>query len=278
VAVVDSLSGSEAVSYDSAHDVYLVSNINGTPQVKDGNGFISRIGSDGKMDSLHFIQGGRNGVLLNGPMGSRIRGDTLWVVDIDALRAFDTGSGRPIRSIDLTSVHPLFTNDISFGPNGDSYITDTGRQMKPDSTFEHTGPDRIYRVTRDGRVTVALETATLDQPDGIAWNAQGQDFLLAPIGGQAIQTWKPGQRAPVNLLPGAGKFDGIEVQRDGRAFITSWADSSVFQLHGTRLHRSIGPLDAPPADISLDQRNRRIGVVFLTANRFELWTLANDTH
>lgn len=106
VAVVDSFSGSEAVSYDSTHDVYLVSNINGTPQVKDGNGFISRIRSDGKMDSLHFIQGGRNGVVLNGPMGSRIRGDTLWVVDIDALRAFDTGSGRPITSIDLTSVHP----------------------------------------------------------------------------------------------------------------------------------------------------------------------------
>ena len=34
----------------------------------------------------------------------------------------------------------------------------------------------------------------------------------------------------------------------------------------------------PPADISLDQRNGRIGVVFLTANRFELWTLSNDTH
>ena len=44
------------------------------------------------MDSLHFIQGGRNGVVLNGPMGSRIRGDTLWVLDIDALRAFDARS------------------------------------------------------------------------------------------------------------------------------------------------------------------------------------------
>lgn len=274
LAVVDSLSGPEAVSYDSTHDVYLVSNINGTPQVKDGNGFISRIGSDGKMDSLHFIQGGRNGVVLNGPMGSRIRGDTLWVVDIDALRAFDTGSGRPIKSIDLTPVHPLFTNDISFGPDGDIYITDTGTRTKPDGTLEHPGPDRIYRVTRDGRVTVALQSAALDEPDGIAWNARGQDFLLAPIGGQAIQAWKPGQRAPVNLPPGAGKFDGIEVERDGRAFITSWADSSVFQLHGTRLHRIIGPLDAPPADVSLDQRNGRIGVVFLTANRFELWTLA----
>jgi sugar lactone lactonase YvrE len=225
------------------------------------------------MDSLHFIQGGRNGVVLNGPMGSRIRGDTLWVIDIDALRAFDTRSGNPLTTVDLTPVHPLFTNDISFGPNGDIYITDTGTRMKPDGPSEHPGPDRIYRVTRDGRVTVALQSAALDEPDGIAWNSQGQDFLLAPIGGEAIQTWKPGQRAPVNLPPGAGKFDGIEVERDGRAFITSWADSSVLQLRGTRLSRTIGPLDAPPADISLDQRNGRIAVVFLTANRFELWDL-----
>lgn len=274
VAVVDSLSAPEAVSYDSTHDVYLVSNINGTPQVKDGNGFISRIGSDGKMDSLHFIQGGRDGVVLNGPMGSRVRGDTLWVIDIDALRAFDTGSGRPIRSIDLTSVHPVFTNDIAFGPNGDIYITDTGAHSSSTGALEHSGPGRIYRVTPHGEVTVALESPALDEPDGIAWDSQRKDFLLAPIGGQAIQTWKAGLRAPVNLPPGAGKFDGIEVERDGRAFVTSWADSSVFQLHGTQLHRSLGPLDAPPADISLDQRNGRLGVVFLTANRFELWTLA----
>jgi hypothetical protein len=32
-------------------------------------------------------------------------------VDIDALRAFDTQSGRPLTSIDLTSVHPIFTNE-----------------------------------------------------------------------------------------------------------------------------------------------------------------------
>jgi SMP-30/gluconolaconase/LRE-like protein len=275
LAVVDSLSGSEALSYDPVHDVYLVSNVNGTPQVKDGNGFISRIGSDGKMDSLHFIQGGRNGVVLNGPMGSRILGDTLWVVDIDAVRAFDTGSGRPITSIDLTPVHPVFTNDLAFDPNGDIYITDTGVHSNSGGTSEHRGPDRIYRVTRDGKVTIALETPALDDPDGIAWNSRGKNFLLAPIGGQAIQTWKPGQRAPVNLPPGAGKFDGIEVESDGRAFITSWADSSVFQLHGTQLHRSIGPLDAPPADFSLDQRSGHVGLVFLTANRFELWELGS---
>jgi hypothetical protein len=99
LAVVDGLSGAETVSYDSAHDAYYVSNVNGSVGVKDGNGFITRITADGRVNALHFIQGGRNGVELNGPMGSRIRDDTLWVLDIDALRAFDadrraTGDGR----------------------------------------------------------------------------------------------------------------------------------------------------------------------------------------
>jgi len=70
----------ESVQYDASSDVYLVSNINGNPGAKENKGFISRITAEGKLDSLHFIQGGRDGVELHGPLGSRIRGDTLWDV------------------------------------------------------------------------------------------------------------------------------------------------------------------------------------------------------
>ena len=89
------LSQPEALSFDPAQNVYFVSNINGSPGVKDGNGFISRITADGVMDSLHFIQGGRNGVQLDAPMGSRVQGDTLWVLDVDKLRGFNTHTGAP---------------------------------------------------------------------------------------------------------------------------------------------------------------------------------------
>jgi sugar lactone lactonase YvrE len=251
------------VSYDRAQDAYYVSNVNGSVGVKDGNGFISRITGDGRVDSLHFIQGGRNGVELNGPMGSRIRGDTLWVLDIDALRAFDTGSGAPLATVDLTPLHPLLPNDLTFGPDGDIYITDTGA-------------NRIDWVTRDGRVTVALEDSLLNAPDGIAWDPRGERLLLAPIGGRTVQAWQLGDREPADLAAGPGKFDGLEVEADGQVLLTSWNDSSVSELRGTRLVRRIGPLGAPPADIALDAARARVGVVFLTANRFELWTLPGD--
>lgn len=71
------------------------------------------------------------------------------------------------------------------------YITDTGFRGKADGTLEHTGPDRIYRIGRDRRVTVALDTSALNAPDGIDWDAKGKRMVLAPIGGPPSRfgTW-----------------------------------------------------------------------------------------
>ena len=202
--MVEGLSIPEALSYDAAHGVYLVSNINGNPGAKENKGFISRITAEGKLDSLHFIQGGRNGVELNGPLGSRIRGDTLWVLDVDALRAFDTRTGAPMTSIDLSSLHPQLLNDLTFMPNGDIYITDTGWL---DSATAPRAPVLVPDLPGDAR------------PEGDAWRSRGRRsrgrtgstgtragklLVLAPLGGKAMQTWQPGQPAPVNLRPGPG--------------------------------------------------------------------------
>ncbi len=272
LAVVEGLSVPEALSYDAKHNAYFVSNVNGNPGLKENKGFISRITGDGKLDSLHFIQGGRNGVELNGPLGSRIRGDTLWVLDVDAIRAFDTRTGAPMTSIDLSSMHPQLINDLTFMPNGDIYVTDTGWLDKSDAPRAPVSY-RIYRVTPDRKVSVALEGKPLDGPDGIDWDARRNVLVLAPLMGKAMQTWVPGQAAPTNLVPGAGGYDGLEVQSDGRVLVTSWGDSTVSELIGSKVVKVIGPMQAAPADIAVDAKLGKVGVVLLTANRFELWTL-----
>ena len=101
----------ESVVFDSARDVYYVSVVNGDPGVRPGKGFIARVTADGALDSLHFIQGGRDGVVLDAPMGSRVRGDTLWVVDIDKLRGFTLPAGAPAATIDLAPLAPSFLNE-----------------------------------------------------------------------------------------------------------------------------------------------------------------------
>ena len=99
---VNLLEAPEAARFDPELGVYFVANINGSPLGKDGNGFISRLTRDGKVDSLKFIAGGRGGAVLNAPKGMAINGDTLWVADIDVARAFDARSGAPL---DLSLIH-----------------------------------------------------------------------------------------------------------------------------------------------------------------------------
>lgn len=271
IASVDGLSQPEALSFDPNLNVYFVSNVNGSPGVKDNNGFISRITADGVMDNLHFIQGGRNNVQLDGPMGSRVQGDTLWVLDIDKLRGFNTHTGAPVITVDLAPLKALFLNDLAIDSTGEFYLTDTGVKVEPNGMDSHTGPDRILHVARDRSVSVAVSTPLLSSPDGIGWDQRGKRFILAPFSGPSVQEWRIGDPGPKDIAKGKGKFDGVEVEGDGSILITSWDDSSVSVLQGPKLVPRIAKLPYQPADVSMDVARSRVGIVSLVANKFELW-------
>lgn len=271
IAEIDSLSSPEALSFDAAQNVYFISNVNGTPGVKDGNGFISRVTADGVMDSLHFIQGGRDSVTLDSPMGSRVQGDTLWVVDVDKLRGFNTHTGAPLTVVDFAPLGAHFLNDLAIDSTGEFYITDTGVQAGADGKMTHPGPDRIFRVARDRTVTIALSTSFLSSPDGIDFDRRGRRFVLAPFAGNAVQEWRSADPGPSDVAKGKGLFDGVEVEPNGAILITSWNDSSVSTLEGPKLVPRISKLPYPPADVSMDVGRSRVGIVSLANNRFELW-------
>src|SRR5216110_2874041 len=112
----------ESVLHDSTQDIYFVSNVNGSPTAKDNNGFISRVRPDGAIENLKFIEGGKNGVTLHGPKGLAVAGDTLWVADIDAVRAFNARTGAPLDSVKLDSAGAVFLNDLTIA-SGAIYIT-----------------------------------------------------------------------------------------------------------------------------------------------------------
>ncbi|MEP7088243.1 MAG: hypothetical protein ABI884_13145 [Gemmatimonadota bacterium] len=272
IAVVDGLSAPEALSFDATNNVYFVSNANGTLGIKDDNGFIARITADGVVDSMHFIQGGRDGVQLDAPMGSRVEGDTLWVLDVDKLRGFDTKTGKPYITIDLSPVKALFLNDLAIDSTGDFYITDTGIQVGADSKLNHTGPDRILKVARkDHSVSVAVSSALLSAPDGITYDRRGKRFVLAPFGGPSVQSWAVGDPGPKDVAPGKSMFDGAEAEANGQILITSWNDSSVATLEGPKLVPRLTKLGYQPADVSMDAGHSRVGIVSMVANKFELW-------
>lgn len=95
IVVEGGLMTPESALHDPAADVYLVFDIDGNPSARDGNGFISRVAPDGSIRELKWIDGAREGVTLNAPKGMALRGNTLLVADLDAIRLFDRASGKP---------------------------------------------------------------------------------------------------------------------------------------------------------------------------------------
>ena len=249
----------ESVLWDSTLDVYFVSNINGNPAAKDGNGFISVVDPSGTMRDTVFIKG------LNAPKGMAVVGDTLWVTDIDVIRGFNARTEAPVATVTIPGA--VFLNDITAAPDGSLYITDTAIRFGAQGP-EHVGTDRIFRVAADRKVSVALESDSLGRPNGITWDRTNDRFIVVPFGTGKLFGWKPDQ-APTTLGTGPGQFDGVEVAGNA-IWVSSWADSSVYRYadgQGTSLIKGV----PSPADIGYDAKRNRVLIPIFMENRVEIW-------
>src|SRR5689334_20022851 len=112
----------ESVGCDAKNKVLYVGNFGSPkldPTLKDGAGYISKVAPDGKVLEQKFLPG-PGGEALNKPKGIWIRGDRLWVTDIDVVWVFDlkTRKGRKVALPGVT-----FANDPAVSGNT-LYITD----------------------------------------------------------------------------------------------------------------------------------------------------------
>jgi glucose/arabinose dehydrogenase/sugar lactone lactonase YvrE len=261
----------ESVRWDPDQRVWFVSNINGA-QEKDDNGFISRVGADGRLQNLRFISGGTSGVVLHGPKGMTIAGDTLWVTDLDAVRGFHRRTGAVLAGIDLQPLGALFLNDVTIGPDGALYVTDTGVRFDTAGTRLHTGPDRVFRIS-GGEATVALEGEILAEPNGITYDRKGARFLLAPIAGErVIFQWAGPGSEPIAIASGPGRYDGIEALPDGRILVSAWNDSTLSEVVDGHLRPVVRGVPAV-ADIGVDPEAGIVALPLLRDDRVEFWRL-----
>ncbi|HEX3157277.1 MAG TPA: hypothetical protein VHQ45_02075 [Gemmatimonadaceae bacterium] len=256
---IDGLHTPEAVRYDPDQDVYFVANINGRSTDVDGNGYIARVHPDSLgAPNLAFIRGGRNGVTLDAPKGMALIGDTLWVADIHAVRAFHRRTGAPLASVDLTASGADFLNDVAVGPDGALLVTDTRA-------------NRIFRIA--GRtVTVATGSDTLASPNGITWDAAGRRWIVVPFGGPAIWAWTPGQ-PPATIAAGRGEYDGVEILADGRILVSDWTDSTVKAVGANGAITTLVTGVESPGDIGVDTRRSRVLIPLLTPSRVVVYEL-----
>jgi len=141
------LKAPESVVYDSARAVLYVSNINGSPEARDGNGFVAQVSLEGEIRNLQWVTG------LNGPKGMAVAGDRLYVADITELVEIDIVKGA------VTQRYPgpdaRFLNDVTVDRNGAVFVSDSDAKNSA-----------VYRLS-GGAFAVWLRGADLTRPNGV---------------------------------------------------------------------------------------------------------------
>jgi hypothetical protein len=249
----------ESVLYDEKNDMYLVSNINGSPDGKDNNGFISKIGPDGSIVALKWIEGGQNKVELNAPKGMAFRDNLLFVTDINCVRMFDRMSGESKGKIDIKGAS--FLNDLSVAVNGTMYVSDSGLKSGKEGLVP-TGRDALYRIDAKNKVKKLISGKELGQPNGLLAE-DGGVWVVTMGGNEMYRVLDNGQREPSVTVPG-GSLDGIVRIKDGNVLVSSWGTSTVYRSDGTGQFSAAWAELKSPADIGYDSgRNRLLVPMFL---------------
>jgi hypothetical protein len=183
----------ESAYYDAASKSIFVSSINGQIAEKDGNGYISRLSSDGKVVNAKWAMG------LNAPKGLRSVGGTLWVSDIDEVVGMEIASGRVTSRVSIEGAR--FLNDLATAPDGTIYVSDS-------QAF------RIYAV-KDGKASVFVEGEdAIETPNGVL--VDGGRLIVGSLGrGVFGPPPTPGGRAGAPDAGGRGA-EGARGAGDGR--------------------------------------------------------------
>ena len=271
IAWLGDLHQPESVRYDSDQDVFFISNMVGFGSVKDANGYIVQVSADDLTKSRVFAENGKAGVVLDAPKGMAIHGDTLWICDIDVMRAINRKTGVYIGTLDLKPMGALLLNDVTFGGDGAMYITDTGILMT-DKGVIYRGADKIFRVA-NGKPQVISQGAGLMRPNGITWDQESNRLVVVsfdPFHSMMYSLSPTGERRL--LAKGNGKFDGVEPLGGGRFIVASWNDSSVRLLGGGE-NRRIANNVLSPADIGFDTKRNRLAIALGPLNQMQLWQL-----
>jgi hypothetical protein len=249
----------ESVEYYAAEDVYLVTNINGSPFAADGNGFISKLKPDGSVIALKWIDGTSKGVTLNAPKGAAIAGDNLFVADGKQVQVFALPSGEQKKSITLEG--STFLNGITPGPGGSVYVTDSGYN----EGFKPSGTDAIYQVWANGKYKTIIRDKAMGHPNGI-W-ADNDRLVVNTFGsGKLFSVDASGKQSAMPTPPNGG-LDGLVKLKDGRFIVSSWGGSAIYVLNKDGKYNVLADSLDAPADLGVDTKRNRLLIPLFKQDR-----------
>lgn len=210
----------ESVCYDEGNNVLYVANINGKPTEKDGNGFISKIGLDGKVIEKEWIKG------LNAPKGMGITDGFLFVTDIDCVVKIDIAKGAIIGRFPAEG--SKFMNDIAIDGSGNVFASDMM-------------DNKVYKLSK-GLLEVWLDDPVLTSPNGLY--AEGS-YLY--VGCKKIIRVEIATGKIEVISEDTGGIDGLENTGDGGFLFSDWS-GNVYYLSLDRKIEKL--LDTTPQEIN----------------------------
>lgn len=202
------LKNPESVAYAPKQNLLFVSNVNGKPDQKDQNGFISKVSpSNGSIIDLNWVTG------LNAPKGIAMSNDgsKLHVSDITDLVEIDVANGKIIRR--LNAPGGVFLNDVVSDNQGNTYVSDTGANTiyKLDANLGNgtssslqawlqspqlNGPNGLH-IDNSKSKLIVVSLGPLSKPGGGMEVVDMKNKTISSLG-------KPGTTSPF------GALDGIE--------------------------------------------------------------------
>ncbi len=242
VTVYGAIVSAESCSYDAERGVLVVPN-RGVPQhVRTNDAWVSLINHDGSVHTLRWI-GVQNPadrgdltppLVLNEPLGSDISGGLLYVADRDGGTSADDSSVAVIRRFDLQTGAPAgeirierasWINDLAVVGDGTIYATQTGDLGdNPDPATW-----RVWKIAPDGTASIFVQEAPLRQPNGIAFDPQG-NIVVVNYGNTEVLTFSPtGELAKTESAAQAGS-DGLVIMPDGTKYVSSVAHGGVSRI------------------------------------------------
>lgn len=188
----------ESVKIDHDRNLLYVSNVNLNPWEKDGNGFISKLGMDGSILELKWIEG------LHGPKGMGISGNSLFIADIDALVEADIESGKIVSRIEVPGKTDL--NDVTVASDGTVFVSGSASNT-------------IYQL-KNGALEEFYKGGE-ERFNGIYW--EKDRMLLITSGSSQFKEIGLETKEISIIAEGLGHGDAIAPVGDGGYLCTSWA-------------------------------------------------------
>ena len=229
----------ESVVFDRAAGAIYVSNVNGDPMKKDGNGFISKLGPDGKVVTIEWVKG------LDSPTGLALANGKLYAADVDRIAEIDIAKGEIIQRYEAPG--SKFLNDLTADKTGRVYASD----MVTNSIW----------VLDGGKLSLLMQDDALDNPNGLlaedgrlvvaSWGKMAPDFSTKVPGHMKVVDLATKKVSALGDSTPAGNFDGVEPDGKGGYLVTDWVSGGLFQVANR------WQADAPPSAREGERRSRR---------------------